>query len=85
MPLKAKIISLHEFYNMGLPLPTNEKPSTSETQAAKHTTTTTANGASKQTGQNGQGQQQKTEAELEADRLYEERMEDEYAKREGGA
>ncbi|KAK3381413.1 hypothetical protein B0H63DRAFT_475636 [Podospora didyma] len=27
----------------------------------------------------------KTEAELEADRLYEERMEDEYAKREGGA
>lgn len=27
----------------------------------------------------------KTEAELEADRLYEEAMEDEYAKREGGA
>ncbi|KAJ4386991.1 hypothetical protein N0V85_007843 [Neurospora sp. IMI 360204] len=27
----------------------------------------------------------KTEAELEADRLYEERMEEEYAKREGGA
>lgn len=27
----------------------------------------------------------KTASELEADRLYEERMEDEYAKREGGA
>jgi hypothetical protein len=27
----------------------------------------------------------KTEAELEADRLYEEAMEEEYAKREGGA
>ncbi|KAH7161532.1 hypothetical protein EDB81DRAFT_784973 [Dactylonectria macrodidyma] len=27
----------------------------------------------------------KTEAEKEADRLYEERMEDEYAKRDGGA
>ncbi|TVY50531.1 hypothetical protein LCER1_G006712 [Lachnellula cervina] len=27
----------------------------------------------------------KTEAEEEADRLYEERIEDEYAKREGGA
>ena len=28
---------------------------------------------------------EKTEAELEAGRLYEERMEEEYAKREGGA
>ncbi|RYO89421.1 hypothetical protein DL764_008589 [Monosporascus ibericus] len=28
---------------------------------------------------------EKTEAELEADRLYEERMEDGYVKREGGA
>jgi hypothetical protein len=28
---------------------------------------------------------EKTEAEIEADRLYEEAMEDEYAKREGGA
>ena len=28
---------------------------------------------------------QKTEAEKEADRLYEERIEEEYAKREGGA
>ncbi|KAF7886569.1 uncharacterized protein EAF01_011247 [Botrytis porri] len=27
----------------------------------------------------------KTEAQLEADRLYEERIEEEYAKREGGA
>ena len=27
----------------------------------------------------------KTEEELEADRIYEERMEEEYAKREGGA
>lgn len=28
---------------------------------------------------------EKTEAEKEADRLYEERMEEEYAKREGGS
>jgi len=28
---------------------------------------------------------QKTEAEKEADRIYEERIEEEYAKREGGA
>ncbi|KAI0602122.1 hypothetical protein F4775DRAFT_538442 [Biscogniauxia sp. FL1348] len=28
---------------------------------------------------------EKTAAEIEADRLYEERMEEEYAKREGGA
>ncbi|KAI1124248.1 hypothetical protein F5Y10DRAFT_249960 [Nemania abortiva] len=28
---------------------------------------------------------EKTEAEIEADRLYEEAMEEEYAKREGGA
>jgi hypothetical protein len=33
----------------------------------------------------GQTQQGKSEAELEADRLYEERIEEEYAKREGGA
>ncbi|KAF2204032.1 hypothetical protein GQ43DRAFT_214744 [Delitschia confertaspora ATCC 74209] len=31
------------------------------------------------------GTRQKSQAEQEADRLYEERMEEEYAKREGGA
>lgn len=34
---------------------------------------------------NQEGTAGKTEAEKEADRLYEERIEEEYAKREGGA
>jgi len=40
-----------------------------------------------QTYVNGSGgaRQSKSEAEIAADKLYEERMEDEYAKREGGA
>ena len=43
----------------------------------------TATGAGVDTGAGTT--REKTEAELEADRLYEERMEEEYAKREGGA
>lgn len=34
---------------------------------------------------NAEGANSKSEAEKEADRLYEERIEEEYAKREGGA
>lgn len=40
-------------------------------------------GADRLEGQGGQGQIQGTNED--ADKLYEERMEDEYAKREGGA
>lgn len=42
---------------------------------AVNTPSSTTNGSSKA----------KTEAEIAADKLYEERIEDEYAKREGGA
>jgi len=66
---------------MGLPVHTStEKPSTSETKVdpkdSQSTTPSTSSGATQGT---------KTEAELAAEKLYEERMEEEYAKREGGA
>jgi len=66
-----------------MPIPVNattEKPSTSETsQDSQHVATVS--------GQNsGMAQQTtKSEAELAAEKLYEERIEEEYAKREGGA
>lgn len=69
---------------MPVPIQTStEKPS-------KTTTSETAQPASKASNQPSQigstGQQQtKSEAELAAERLYEERIEEEYAKREGGA
>jgi hypothetical protein len=70
----------HYQSNMGLPMPTTtEKPSVSETKEA--TTTGPANDQS----QPQQQQQPKSEVELAAEREYLERMEDEYAKREGGA
>lgn len=74
---------------MPLPMPSSsESPSNSETavnsksavnqaaSSASHTETSPANPST---------QQAKSEAEKAADKLYEERMEDEYAKREGGA
>jgi hypothetical protein len=65
-------------HKMPLPVITTEKPSTSETREAPKDTQITS-----QTSTSAQGQ--KSEAELAAEKLYEERMEDEYAKREGGA
>jgi len=66
---------------MPIPIHSTEKPSTSETKEdVKDTqldTTTQQSGSSQPTT--------KTEAELAAEKLYEERMEEEYAKREGGA
>ncbi|QDS73230.1 hypothetical protein FKW77_003891 [Venturia effusa] len=59
---------------MGLPVHTTEKPSTSET---KETVKQTQNTSTPSTSSNT-----KSEAELAAERLYEARMEDEYAKRE---
>ena len=67
---------------MPLPIPSSsEGPSKSETTAtttssASHTGTSPATASAQHT---------KTEAEKAADKLYEERMEDDYAKREGGA
>ncbi|KAH7383654.1 hypothetical protein BKA64DRAFT_682839 [Cadophora sp. MPI-SDFR-AT-0126] len=63
--------------------PTTELPSNSPTQVEPKATTTAA-----PTGQNSNGDvgsKTKSEAEEAADRLYEERIEEEYAKREGGA
>jgi hypothetical protein len=66
-----------------MPIPvdaTTEKPSTSETSEDSQPSTTVSNQNS------GMAQQTtKTEAELAAEKLYEERIEEEYAKREGGA
>ncbi|KAF2277330.1 uncharacterized protein EI97DRAFT_457357 [Westerdykella ornata] len=45
----------------------------------------TATQQTQQTGGSAGASKTKTEAELEAERLYEERIEEEYAKREGGA
>merc|ERR1712225_92437 len=70
--------------------PTTELPSNSSTQPESTTSssssTTTTNAAASKGQQNGSNSEvRKTEAEEAADRLYEERIEEEYAKREGGA
>ncbi|KAF2129215.1 hypothetical protein P153DRAFT_385434 [Dothidotthia symphoricarpi CBS 119687] len=66
--------------NMPVPVP-------SSTTAQSTSTSATTTQAQTQDGQHVErvNAHEKTEAEREADRLYEERMEDEYAKREGGA
>ena len=66
-----------------MPIPidaTTEKPSASETSQDSQSATTVSD-------QNSAMAQQttKSEAELAAEKLYEERIEEEYAKREGGA
>ncbi|KFH40426.1 hypothetical protein ACRE_089120 [Hapsidospora chrysogenum ATCC 11550] len=75
-------------------LPTFSSSSSAEDKNNKNTaeTTTTAAQSSQQQQATGAGAntgagvtREKTAAEKEADRLYEERMEDEYAKREGGS
>jgi hypothetical protein len=79
---------------MGLPqhntttTPSSEAQKTTTTtqntsQEHPHDATTRASGAGVNTGAGVT--REKTEAEKEADRLYEERMEEEYAKREGGS
>lgn len=70
---------------MGLPL--NDTSAASRTSAdTPETTQSQASRASGAGTDTGAGvSRPKTEAELEADRLYEEAMEEAYAKREGGA
>ncbi|KAL1593189.1 hypothetical protein SLS60_010797 [Paraconiothyrium brasiliense] len=58
-------------------------PSTSTSSAAAQTAQDVENPSTQSVA--SATHTQKTEAELEAERLYEERMEEEYAKREGGA
>lgn len=61
-----------------MPIPTSEEP--------KPTTAGEAPAAAGAGVNTGAGTTRpKTDEELEADRLYEERIEEEYAKREGGA
>lgn len=70
-----------------MPLPvhtSSEKPSNSETSVSETAANTTQTPTSTSSAAPPQ-QQNKSEAELAAEKLYEERMEDEYAKREGGA
>ncbi|KAF2103299.1 hypothetical protein NA57DRAFT_72275 [Rhizodiscina lignyota] len=73
--------------NMPLPVFTAEKPSTSETSEPLATQTSSAGQAAEKasTSTSSTMAQTKSEAELAAEKLYEERIEDEYAKREGGA
>jgi len=76
---------------MSTPIHSAEMPSSSST--AEHVTSgISANGASTATTSNesqingtGVSARTKSEAEIAADKLYEERIEEEYAKREGGA
>ena len=69
---------------MGLPSYSESTTTkTSETPQEQTNTTGVATGAGVNTGAGVT--RPKTEEELEADRLYEEAMEDEYAKRDGGS
>ncbi|RYC57917.1 hypothetical protein CHU98_g8292 [Xylaria longipes] len=61
----------------------NVNPSVSEQQSQTGDSSSGATGAGVNTGAGTS--REKTEAEIEADRLYEEAIEEEYAKREGGA
>jgi hypothetical protein len=70
-----------------MPIPTfqsSEKPLSTNIISNSVTDSSTPNSSSVPQRQNTSAPN-KTEAEEAADRLYEERMEDEYAKREGGA
>ena len=68
---------------MPVPIPTSEdKSQTSTTSATANTGHEVQNSSNQSVASTTQ---QKTKEELEADRLYEERIEEEYAKREGGA
>ncbi|KAN0117586.1 hypothetical protein V8E51_003563 [Hyaloscypha variabilis] len=62
----------------------DEKPSHSSMEPNAEPDYSTPNSAAAQ-GNANTSPQTKTEAEEAADRLYEERIEEEYAKREGGA
>ena len=68
---------------MPLPVHSTEKPSTSETREENKDSQPASEVPNKQSGM--AQQTTKSEAELAAEKLYEERIEEEYAKREGGA
>lgn len=66
-----------------MPIPTYSASESNSEQQQASTPSNDATGAGVNTGAGTT--REKTAAEVEADRLYEERMEEEYAKREGGA
>jgi hypothetical protein len=75
---------------MGLPtLTSTEKPSVSETRpeepSAVERAAATISDTSGASSGSSAGQQSKSDVERAAEKAYEERIEDEYAKREGGA
>ncbi len=68
---------------MPIPIHTTEKPYTSETREAPKDSQLSAEVSNSRSDM--AQQTTKSEAELAAEKLYEERIEEEYAKREGGA
>lgn len=71
-----------------MPVPTathSETPSNSNISPNPVTNSDIPTSAARQASNSNTTQAAKTEAEEAADRLYEERIEEEYAKREGGA
>jgi hypothetical protein len=74
--------------NMSFPTNTAEKPSNDalQTTSTEHSATDNApNTVEARTEHDSTASTTKSEVELAADKLYEERIEEEYAKREGGA
>ncbi|KAL2067262.1 hypothetical protein VTL71DRAFT_1686 [Oculimacula yallundae] len=65
--------------------PKTELPSNSSTGTGYSNGSTSSTNTNQNQNGNGNPVGKKTEAEEAADRLYEERIEEEYAKREGGA
>ena len=85
MPLPTPFTSEEKPSNAStLPAPVLEtSPSNSAVSQAASSATSATNGAA--ANGSSAAQQTKSEVEMAADKLYEERMEEEYAKREGGA
>jgi hypothetical protein len=80
----TSISETHTLSSIGkMPIPTSSTTKTESGPTVVQSSTTVPTGAGVDTGAGTT--RAKTEAEIEADRLYEERIEEEYAKREGGA
>ncbi|MCJ1462244.1 hypothetical protein MMC07_000844 [Pseudocyphellaria aurata] len=82
MPLIIPALSENPTNSSSLPASTVPATSTTETAAAVAEAAGADQGSSSAEGKQGGG---KSEVEAAADKLYEERIEEEYAKREGGA
>lgn len=82
--MPQSINPIKETTDMGLPQASpSTTPASREDKPTTQTQTHHAIGAGANTGAGVT--REKTAAEIEADRLYEERMDEEYAKRDGGA